>query len=98
VVEEDKNKNLIYQGPSPDEITLVDAAKNMGFIYRKSDNQYIYIQVLGKEERFELLSIHPFTSDRKRMSVIIRHNGLIKMFVKGVMSFIFRPIVLLRRD
>lgn len=48
VVEEDKHKNLIYQGPSPDEITLVDAAKNMGYVYRRSDNQFIYLQIQGK--------------------------------------------------
>ena len=90
VVEEDKNKNLIYQGPSPDEITLVDAAKNMGYVYRRSDNQFIYLQIMGHEERFELLSVHPFSSERKRMSVIIRHNGLIKMYVKGVILLIIQ--------
>jgi phospholipid-translocating ATPase len=62
----------------------VDAAKNMGFTYNRGDNQYAYLKILGKEERFELLGVHSFTSDRKRMSVLIRHNGTIKLFVKGV--------------
>lgn len=88
VVEEDKEKNLVYQGPSPDEITLVDAAKNMGFVYSKADNQYAYLKIQGKEERFEVLGTHSFTSDRKRMSVLIRHNGNIKLFVKGV-NFVY---------
>jgi len=29
-----------------------------------------------------------FNSDRKRMSVIIKHNGLIKMYIKGADSII----------
>lgn len=66
----------------------MDAAKNMGFVYRRTDNQYIYVQVKGREERFEILSVHPFTSDRKRMSVIIKQNGVIKMFIKGADSII----------
>ncbi len=66
----------------------MDAAKNMGYIYRKTDSQYVYVQIKGKEERFELLGVNRFNSERKRMSVIIRHNGLIKMFVKGADSII----------
>lgn len=31
VSETDKNGKIFYQGPSPDEISLVDAAKKMGF-------------------------------------------------------------------
>jgi magnesium-transporting ATPase (P-type) len=40
--------------------------------------------VRGGEKTFELLEVFPFTSDRKRMSVIIRSNGVIKMYTKGV--------------
>lgn len=36
-----------------------------------------------KEERVELLGIFPFTSDRKRMSILVRHKGYIKLYVKG---------------
>ena len=31
VAETDKKGKKFYQGPSPDEITLVDAARDMGF-------------------------------------------------------------------
>lgn len=30
----------------------------------------------------------PFTSDRKRMSVILRDNGIIKMYMKGADSIV----------
>lgn len=60
----------------------------MGFVYNRADNQYAYVNVRGKEEKFEMLGVHSFTSDRKRMSVLIRHNGMIKLFVKGVRNVI----------
>lgn len=55
----------------------------MGFVYKRSDNQFAYLEIKKREERVELLGIYPFTSDRKRMSIMIRHNGVIKLFVKG---------------
>lgn len=82
-MEKEKNGDLKYQGPSPDEITLVEASKNMGFMYKRSDNQYAYLEIGGKEERVDVLGIFPFTSDRKRMSILIRHNKVIKLLVKG---------------
>jgi phospholipid-translocating ATPase len=36
------------------------------------DKESIYVRVLGMEERWELLNILEFNSDRKRMSVILR--------------------------
>jgi hypothetical protein len=36
------------------------------------DKESIYVRVLGLEERWELLNILEFNSDRKRMSVILR--------------------------
>lgn len=60
----------------------------MGFVFKRSDNQYFYIQRQGREERIEVLGVHPFTSDRKRMSVIVRHNGVIKMMIKGADSVV----------
>jgi magnesium-transporting ATPase (P-type) len=37
---------------------------------------------------FELLEVFPFTSDRKRMSVVVRHGGMIKMYMKGADSIV----------
>jgi phospholipid-transporting ATPase len=34
------------------------------------------------------LALFPFTSDRKRMSIIIRNEGLIVMYIKGADSII----------
>ena len=96
----DKNKEgkTIYQGPSPDEITLVDAAKDMNYEFVKSTQSTTTIKVKGNEKTFDLLEVFPFTSDRKRMSVVIKSHGVIKMYIKGVRVFLCRPIVSLSRD
>ena len=39
-------------------------------------------------EKIELLRLFEFDSDRKRMSVIVRHQGVIKLYVKGADSII----------
>lgn len=67
---------------------MVQAAKNTGYTFLRTDNQYTYVKIAGKDERFELLSINPFTSDRKRMSVIVKVNDKIKLFIKGADSII----------
>jgi len=41
------------------------------------------IEVNKKTETIELLKTFSFDSDRKRMSVIIRHKGIIKLYIKG---------------
>lgn len=35
-----------------------------------------------------MLEVFPFNSDRKRMSVIVRANGMIKLYTKGADSII----------
>ena len=55
VVETDKKGNPFYQGPSPDEITLVDAAKAMEFEFLKSTQQSTTIKIRGTEKTYELL-------------------------------------------
>ncbi len=55
------------------------------------DKESIYVRVLGLEERWELLNILEFNSDRKRMSVILRDptTGVVRLFCKGADNVIF---------
>ncbi|CAD8070330.1 unnamed protein product [Paramecium sonneborni] len=77
-----------YQGPSPDEIALVDAARRLNIIYKGIKMGMMEIDVLGVVEKIELLFSFEFNSDRKRMSVIVRHNGVIKLYTKGADAII----------
>ena len=81
--------DVTYQGESPDEIALVDAAANMGFQYLGATSTYKTIRVLGTKQNIEVLRFFEFNSDRKRASIIIRHNGVIKLLIKGADSIIY---------
>ncbi|KAL4445931.1 hypothetical protein ABPG74_010923 [Tetrahymena malaccensis] len=88
VLQQGKDGRKSYQGPSPDEISLVDAANHMGYSFSGLDQKQMVLNIKGKEKRVELLHSFEFDSDRKRMSVIVRDQGIIKMYVKGADSII----------
>ena len=50
VVAADKNGKLQYQGPSPDEITLVNAAKVMGYEFIASTQKSTIITINKAEK------------------------------------------------
>ena len=84
----DSDEELNYQGPSPDEVALVDSAKNLGYVFLKTTNSGKVIKINGEEEEIEVLQAFEFDSERKRSSVIIRHDGVIKMLIKGADNII----------
>ncbi|PFH51681.1 hypothetical protein AMATHDRAFT_141942 [Amanita thiersii Skay4041] len=87
-----------YKAQSPDEAALVQAAADVGFIFRGRDREILLMQSPFSEEieRYELLNILEFTSSRKRMSVVLRRlNGEDKrMFLlcKGADNVIFERL------
>lgn len=81
VTEEGK---VLYKAASPDELALVEAAKYFGVKFLRREDNEVVISVNGTEERVALLNVLEFTSDRKRMSVIIRtEEGRILLLCKG---------------
>lgn len=73
-----------YQATSPDEAALVNGVAKLGFTFTTRTPQAVIINALGVEEKYEILNVNEFSSDRKRMSVIIRDaNDRIKIYVKG---------------
>lgn len=91
IIEERTDENgkvqKVYQGPSPDEIALVEAARKLGFEFVDRTMTGVVLSMQGLEVRFEILNVLEFTSDRKRMSVIAQApDGTIHLFVKGADS------------
>lgn len=90
----DGTKVVFYQGPSPDEVTLVDFAKSQGFDFQEANDASVKANYTAGEEkgevRYEVLRKMEFNSDRKRMSIVIRDpkDGLVKMYTKGADSII----------
>ncbi|KAF0917505.1 hypothetical protein E2562_020617 [Oryza meyeriana var. granulata] len=85
-----KQKLIDYQGESPDEQALVYAAASYGIVLVERTSGYVVIDVLGDRQRFDILGLHEFDSDRKRMSVIVGcPDKTIKLYVKGADSSLF---------
>ncbi|KAG2179181.1 hypothetical protein INT43_002031, partial [Umbelopsis isabellina] len=80
-----------YQGASPDEFALVNAAKEMGYVVIERSARHVVLKKPRSVEpiRFEILNILEFSSKRKRMSIIIRlPDNRIVLFCKGADSIV----------
>lgn len=78
-----------YQGESPDEQALVNAACAYKYILFERTSGHIAVDVNGEKLRLDVLGLHEFDSVRKRMSVVIRFpNNEVKVLVKGADSSI----------
>jgi phospholipid-translocating ATPase len=86
--------SIRYQAQSPDEAALVTAAKDLGFAFLKREHEDVTCSILGAEEKFTVLNVLEFNSDRKRMSVIVRKNftGEIVLYCKGADVVIFERL------
>lgn len=49
---------------------------------------------MGKEEKYDILHVLEFTSNRKRMGVIVRcPDGKLKLYIKGAVSLIMKILI-----
>uniref|UniRef100_A0A3Q2XHL2 Phospholipid-transporting ATPase n=1 Tax=Hippocampus comes TaxID=109280 RepID=A0A3Q2XHL2_HIPCM len=70
----DESSGLCYEAESPDEAALVYAAKAYGFILLSRTPDSVTVRMpSGRVLVFEVLDILTFDSNRKRMSVLVRH-------------------------
>lgn len=92
VMSEVVEDRLEYQAQSPDEEALVSAARNFGFVFRERTPNSITIEVMGTKEVYELLCILDFNNVRKRMSVILRRNGQLRLYCKGADNVIYERL------
>jgi magnesium-transporting ATPase (P-type) len=83
-----------FQGPSPDEVALVQAASEIGIEFMSRVGKEITIAILGEEVKFEILQRFDFTSERGRSSVIVKNsaNDEIKLYMKGADNVILKNI------
>ena len=94
-VQINENKEKEYIGMSRDSIELVKAAMLQGYQLMPNESTKIRKLLIGKEndenssyENIELLHVLTFSSERKRESVIIKFNNIIRMYIKGADSVI----------
>lgn len=79
-----------YMASSPDEIALVKFAKSEGLILSnrvlsEDFEEVTLVNQLGQQEHYTVLEMIPFSSETKRMGVILQDHssGRIVYFVKG---------------
>lgn len=92
VMSDERDGTLEYQAQSPDEAALVSAARTFGFVFKERAPNSITIEVMGRTEVYELLCILDFNNVRKRMSVILRKDGQLRLYCKGADSVIYERL------
>ena len=85
-----------YQAASPDELAIVHWTASVGMQLDTRDRQRMCLKsTTGKGLTFEILHMFPFTSESKRMGIIVKDShGSITFYEKGadvVMSRIVAP-------
>ncbi|XP_026732773.1 probable phospholipid-transporting ATPase IF [Trichoplusia ni] len=89
IINENGN-NIDYQGSSPDEKALVEAAERIGVTFLGEEGNNLLLKIGEQTELYERLQVIEFTSERKRMSIILRDkDGKIWLFCKGAESSVF---------
>lgn len=69
-----ESENLYYEAESPDEAALVYAARAYGFVLLARTPNNVTVKLpSGQVLDFEVLDTLTFDSNRKRMSVLVRH-------------------------
>ncbi|XWW96555.1 hypothetical protein V2A60_004532 [Cordyceps javanica] len=88
------NGKIDFQASSPDELALVRAAQEMGFLVAQRTAKQVTVEMTqanGQLERqtYEILDVIEFSSNRKRMSIVLRRpDGRITVICKGADSVI----------
>lgn len=91
--EQDLFDQLTYQSSSPDEVAILDAAKEYGYIFHKRTPAAVHLAIRTSIQNldvlYEVLTCIEFSSRRKRMTTIYRDpSGLIRLICKGADSTI----------
>lgn len=86
----DENGVIEYQASSPDEIAIVEWTHSAGLSLLSRSTTELILGLDGTDIRlrFEILAIFPFTSERKRMGILIRdmQSSEITFYLKGADS------------
>lgn len=95
VKSENSDTQTEYQASNPDEIALVKFAEEMKckLIYRDQVTMIIETP-MGKEDTYEILLDFPFSSENRRMGIILRHTDTDRIFflMKGAESTICQKV------
>lgn len=99
LIEHFDDYEISYKGQNPDDIIFVDFSRYMGYIYVDGGETVANLKLLKEingissnyeDQKFDILKILEFNSDRKMMSVIVKKenpkNDKIILYAKGADS------------
>lgn len=74
VFAESVNENQDYLASSPDELAIVNATKEFGIQFIHSSANKIILKVFGKTVEVKVVGVLEYSSERKRMTIIIKNE------------------------
>ena len=82
---DDVTGGIVYQASSPDEVALVQWSEEVGLTLVERELNSMTLQLVdGTKYEMKILNIFPFTSENKRMGIIVKEpNGQIVFYLKG---------------
>ena len=87
IPESDQNAKVTYQASSPDEVALVEWSGSVGLkLAARTLSELTLKAPQGTTLGYDILQVFPFTSETKRMGIIVRDKstGEILFYMKGV--------------
>ena len=91
IIKYEKN-DLKYMSTSPDDIELVKAASEQGYKLIETSLNSKIIRINGDNFKYEVLQVLGFSSERKRMSIIVKYQNEIILYTKGADSEISKRL------
>ena len=84
VPEKQDSGKIIFQAQSPDEVALCQVAENNSYLFTDRTQGTVTLKGPKGDERFNVEALIEFSSDRRRMSVIIKNSDArITLYTKG---------------
>ena len=72
-----------YMCTSPDDLELIKTAKNQGYKLIETSIDTKTIKISDKKYKYQVLRVLGFSSERKRMSIIVKNEKGIRLYIKG---------------
>ncbi|KAK3275786.1 hypothetical protein CYMTET_16101, partial [Cymbomonas tetramitiformis] len=84
-----------FWASSPDEVAIVKATAQLGVTLVERSGSEVQLRVNGSVQRYEVLDVLEFTSERRCMSVIVRdlQTGRLSLYTKGADDVVLARLV-----
>eukprot|EP00917_Polyrhabdina_sp_WS-2016_P000211 GHVP01000406.1.p1 GENE.GHVP01000406.1~~GHVP01000406.1.p1 ORF type:complete len:1031 (-),score=162.48 GHVP01000406.1:363-3398(-) len=68
----EEDDTMVYHAASPDEVAIVKWANSIGVKLINRNREECWLEVQNEIQKFQILETFPFTSERKRMGIIVK--------------------------